>query len=141
MESLVQRIVDGAGQKDARFRCCHMLALHRDKKMRSRSLEYLVTLDALPPLNSGAEDIEVQEGPAGYAKIRLSGRLADQWEEFLTPNGYLCRDALVSRWVELIASCAHARGGGSSRVLGARHAPPDPGSYCYVEKAQLYKPL
>ncbi|XP_048478670.1 uncharacterized protein LOC105384335 [Plutella xylostella] len=140
MESLVQRIVDGAGQKDARFRCCHMLALHRDKKMRSRSLEYLVTLDALPPLNSGAEDIEVQEGPVGYAKIRLSGRLADQWEEFLTPNGYLCRDALVSRWVELIASCAHARGGGSSRVLGARHTPPDPGAYCYVEKVSPPSP-
>lgn len=33
VESLVQRIVDGAGQRDPRFRCCHLIALHRGKKV------------------------------------------------------------------------------------------------------------
>lgn len=33
IENLVQRIVDGAGQRDPRFRCCHLIALHRDKKV------------------------------------------------------------------------------------------------------------
>ncbi|KAF9805392.1 hypothetical protein SFRURICE_018283 [Spodoptera frugiperda] len=94
VESLVQRIVDGAGQRDPRFRCCHLIALHRGKKMRSRSLEYLVTLDSLPPLNSG-EDCSLQDGPVGYGRIRLTGREADKWEEFLTPSGYLCRPALT----------------------------------------------
>ncbi|KAL4712078.1 hypothetical protein ACJJTC_005314 [Scirpophaga incertulas] len=90
VECLVQRIVDGAGQRDPRFRCCHMIALHREKKMRSRSLEYLVTLDSLPALNA-SEECQLQEGPTGYGKIRLTGRAADVWEEFLTPSGYLCR--------------------------------------------------
>lgn len=58
--------------------------------MRSRSLEYLVTLDSLPPLNLG-DDCRLQDGPVGYGRVRLSGRDADKWEEFLTPSGYLCR--------------------------------------------------
>ena len=58
--------------------------------MRSRSLEYLVTLDSLPPLNLG-DDCRLQDGPVGYGRVRLTGREADKWEEFLTPSGYLCR--------------------------------------------------
>lgn len=58
--------------------------------MRSRSLEYLVTLDALPVLNS-SDGCRLQDGPLGYGKVRLSGRDADKWEEFMTPTGYLCR--------------------------------------------------
>ncbi|XP_022814232.1 uncharacterized protein LOC111348018 [Spodoptera litura] len=134
VESLVQRIVDGAGQRDPRFRCCHLIALHRGKKMRSRSLEYLVTLDSLPPLNLG-EDCSLQAGPVGYGRIRLTGREADKWEEFLTPSGYLCRDKVVERWVELIARCTSARGGGGSRVLCARavrHAVPY--THCYLQR-------
>ncbi|CAH0398157.1 unnamed protein product [Chilo suppressalis] len=135
VESLVQRIVDGAGQRDPRFRCCHIIALHRGKKMRSRSLEYLVTLDSLPVLNSG-EECRLQDGPTGYGKIRLTGRDADKWEEFLTPSGYLCRDKVVERWVELIARCATARGGSGSRVLCARAAARAvPYQYCYLQKA------
>ncbi|XP_075978367.1 uncharacterized protein LOC142978031 isoform X2 [Anticarsia gemmatalis] len=134
VENLVQRIVDGAGQRDPRFRCCHLIALHRGKKMRSRSLEYLVTLDALPLLNA-SEDCRLQDGPVGYGRIRLSGREADKWEEFLTPSGYLCRDKVVERWVELIARCAHARGGGGARVLCARAAARATGyNYCYLER-------
>lgn len=59
-------------------------------QMRSRSLEYLVTLDSLPVLNDG-EECRLLEGPVGYGKIRLSGREADKWAEFLTPAGFLCR--------------------------------------------------
>ncbi|CAH2095846.1 unnamed protein product [Euphydryas editha] len=135
VENLVQRIVDGAGQRDPRFRCCHLIALHRDKKMRSRSLEYLVTLDSLPILNTDSDECRLQEGPVGYGKIRLSGREADKWAEFLTPTGYLSRDKVVERWVELVARCAQARGGGASRVLSARaavHAQPN--NYCYMER-------
>ncbi|CAH0585444.1 unnamed protein product [Chrysodeixis includens] len=134
VESLVQRIVDGAGQRDPRFRCCHLIALHRGKKMRSRSLEYLVTLDSLPPLNLG-DDCRLQDGPVGYGRVQLSGRDADKWEEFLTPSGYLCRDKVVERWVELIARCAGTRGGGGSRVLCARasqHAVPY--RHCYLQR-------
>ncbi|CAG9786974.1 unnamed protein product [Diatraea saccharalis] len=135
IESLVQRIVDGAGQRDPRFRCSHIIALHRGKKMRSRSLEYLVTLDSLPILNSG-ENCRLQDGPTGYGKIRLTGRDADKWEEFLTPSGYLCRDKVVERWVELIARCATARGAGGVRVLCARAAArAQPYQYCYLQRA------
>ncbi|XP_060803362.1 uncharacterized protein LOC106132151 [Amyelois transitella] len=134
VETLVQRIVDGAGQRDPRFRCCHLIALHRGKLMRSRSLEYLVTLDSLPGLN-GSEDCRLQDGPVGYGKIRLSGREAQKWEEFLSPAGYLCRDKVVERWVELIARCANAKGGGGARVLCARAAHrAKPYNYCYMEK-------
>ncbi|XP_050351138.1 uncharacterized protein LOC126773921 [Nymphalis io] len=137
VESLVQRIVDGAGQRDPRFRCCHLIALHRDKKMRSRSLEYLVTLDSLPILNTDSEECRLQEGPVGYGKIRLTGREADKWSEFLTPNGYLNRDKVVERWVELVARCAQARGGGASRALGARAAArAAPYRYCYLERGE-----
>ncbi|XP_047533432.1 uncharacterized protein LOC125068377 [Vanessa atalanta] len=135
VESLVQRIVDGAGQRDPRFRCCHLIALHRDKKMRSRSLEYLVTLDSLPILNTVSDECRLQEGPVGYGKIRLTGREADKWSEFLTPTGYLNRDKVVERWVELVARCAQARGGGASRALGARAAARAvPLAYCYLER-------
>ncbi|KAJ0176390.1 hypothetical protein K1T71_007569 [Dendrolimus kikuchii] len=135
VEGLVQRIVDGAGQKDPRFRCCHLIALHRGKKMRSRSLEYLVTLDSLPILNTN-EECRLQDGPVGYAKVKLSGKEADKWEEFLTPSGYLCRDKIIERWVELIARCANARGGGGSRILCARAAQQaQPYHYCYLERA------
>ncbi|XP_045448167.1 uncharacterized protein LOC123656541 [Melitaea cinxia] len=135
VENLVQRIVDGAGQRDPRFRCCHLIALHRDKKMRSRSLEYLVTLDSLPILNTDSDECRLQEGPVGYGKISLSGREADKWAEFLTPTGYLSRDKVVEHWVELVARCAQARGGGASRVLSASaaaHARPH--HYCYLER-------
>ncbi|CAH0715250.1 unnamed protein product, partial [Brenthis ino] len=136
VENLVQRIVDGAGQRDPRFRCCHLIALHREKKMRSRSLEYLVTIDSLPTLNSDNDDCCLEEGPVGYGKIKLSGREADKWAEFLTPSGYLCRDKVLERWVELIARCAAARGGGASRALGARAASAArPYTYCYLERA------
>ncbi|XP_046965786.1 uncharacterized protein LOC124534134 [Vanessa cardui] len=134
LESLVQRIVDGAGQREPRFRCCHLIALHRDKKMRSRSLEYLVTLDSLPILNA-SDECRLQEGPVGYGKIRLTGREADKWSEFLTPTGYLNRDKVVERWVELVARCAQARGGGASRALSARAAArAAPYTYCYLER-------
>ncbi|CAK1551359.1 unnamed protein product [Leptosia nina] len=136
VEALVQRIVDGAGQRDPRFRCSHLIALHRGKRMRSRSLEYLVTIDALPPLNTD-DACRLQEGPVGYGKVRLSGREADQWSEFLTAAGYLCRDKVVERWVQLLARCAQARGGGASRVLCARaHQHAQPYSYCYIETSQ-----
>lgn len=136
VEGVVQRIVDGAGQRDPRFRCCHLIALHRGKKMRSKSLEYLVTLDSLPILNSGNEECRLQNGPVGYGKVKLSGREADKWEEFITPTGYLCRDKIIERWVELIARCANARGGGGSRVLCARAAQQaEPYHYCYLERA------
>ncbi|XP_072949627.1 uncharacterized protein [Epargyreus clarus] len=135
VECLVQRIVDGAGQRDPRFRCCHLIALHRGKRMRSRSLEYLVTLDSLPTLNADREDCHLQDGPVGYGKIRLSGREADKWAEFLTPSGYLCRDKVVERWVELIARGAAARGGGASRAVSpSAHPHSRPHTYCYLER-------
>ncbi|XP_052753477.1 uncharacterized protein LOC113513357 isoform X1 [Galleria mellonella] len=135
VESLVQRIVDGAGQRDPRFRCCHLIALHRGKMMRSRSLEYLVTLDSLPVLNVN-DDCRLEEGPVGYGKVRITGRGADKWEEFLTPSGYLCRDKVLERWVSLVARCTAARGGrGRARVLCARAARvAKPYHYCYLER-------
>ncbi|GBP16071.1 hypothetical protein EVAR_94410_1 [Eumeta japonica] len=135
VESLVQRIIDGAGQKDPRFRCCHLIALHRERKMKSHSLEYLVTLDALSNLSSGNEECTLEEGPVGYGKIRLSGRLAERWGEFLLPTGLLCRDKVIERWVQLVASCAQARVGGGLRVLSARAATKAlPYQYCYLER-------
>lgn len=59
--------------------------------MRSRSLEYLVTLDSLPTLNGESEDCCLQNGPLGYGKVRITGREAEKWAEFLTPAGHLCR--------------------------------------------------
>ncbi|XP_028036000.1 uncharacterized protein LOC114247282 isoform X1 [Bombyx mandarina] len=135
VESLVQRIVDGAGRRDPRFGCSHLIALHRGKKMRSRSLEYLVTLDSLPVLNSN-DECRLHDGPTGYGRVRLTGRDAEKWEEFLTPAGYLCRDKIVERWVGLVARSAGARGGGAGRALAARAAlRAVPNQYCYLERA------
>lgn len=63
-------------------------------QMRSRSLEYLITLDSLPALNESDECV-LQEGPVGYGKIRITGREAEKWSEFLSTNGYLCRLVVV----------------------------------------------
>ncbi|KPJ07063.1 hypothetical protein RR48_04083 [Papilio machaon] len=41
VEGIVQRIVDGAGQRDPRFRCCHLIALHRNKKVVERWVQLL----------------------------------------------------------------------------------------------------
>lgn len=67
-----------------------------------------MTLDALPPLNTGVGGW-LQESPPGYGKVKLTGDLADTWEEFLTSTGYLCRYIREGFWKfeEISSACSY----------------------------------
>ncbi|RZF48735.1 hypothetical protein LSTR_LSTR015475 [Laodelphax striatellus] len=56
--------------------------------------------------------------PQGFARIRLQGVGCDRWAEFVNNNGYLRRDKVQERFVELLAQ-AVARGGGGKGLCAA----------------------
>ncbi|BES96599.1 Hypothetical protein NTJ_09411 [Nesidiocoris tenuis] len=91
------------------------------------SLSYLVRLDELssPSLYpDGGEEIdeaggphcqlvEPEGGPQGFARLRISGPGSHRWAEFVGSQGYLRRDKIQERFVELLAASA-----GRSSLVG-----------------------
>ncbi|KAJ9582794.1 hypothetical protein L9F63_022864, partial [Diploptera punctata] len=121
VERLVQRLVCGAATIDSRF-CSKFLATldgvrDRNKPGEGPRFEYLVRLDVLstPAVYSDCgvqPTCRIVEGfggdgaPQGFAKIRIQGEGAEQWAEFINPTGFLRRDRIQERFVELLAQAA-----------------------------------
>ncbi|KAJ1527219.1 hypothetical protein ONE63_008746 [Megalurothrips usitatus] len=117
-ERLVQRLLCAVGTADPRFASKYLVCLDRRVSGESDSLtlEYLVRLDALssPTLYPGDPDppCRVVEGaaqeavPQGYARLRVHGQGHEQWSEFLSPAGFIRRDKVQERFVELLAAAA-----------------------------------
>ncbi|KAF5306841.1 hypothetical protein FQA39_LY00071 [Lamprigera yunnana] len=114
-ERLMQRLLCAAGMQDSRFATKFLITLHEDNNIGDATLGYIIRLDSLstPALYiqdeipkysivEGGEDKKL----AGYAKIRLHPSCSKGWEEFINSKGYLRRDKIQSKMVELIAKAA-----------------------------------
>ncbi|XP_076276024.1 uncharacterized protein LOC143206972 isoform X2 [Rhynchophorus ferrugineus] len=114
-ERLIQRLFCGVGQIDSRFTSKFLIENHfSSNQHNSTHLEYIVRLDALShPTLYNSDDLpsyEIlennQDCPAGYAKIRLTSSTLQAWKEFTNSNGYLRRDRIQAKMVELLAQAA-----------------------------------
>ncbi|KAF6209912.1 hypothetical protein GE061_015666 [Apolygus lucorum] len=122
IERLIQRLMVGVSILDPRFSSKFLVSLEPFKlnNKPGNSLSYLVRLDELswPPLypDSGGPHcqlIEPEGGPQGFARLRMSGPGSEQWAEFVGNQGYLRRDKIQERFVELLAASA-----GRSTLVG-----------------------
>ncbi|KAF2878692.1 hypothetical protein ILUMI_27479 [Ignelater luminosus] len=116
-ERLIQRLLCGVGLLDSRFSTKFLAALH-DSQINNAStcLEYLIRLDSLSkptlyptdqiPKYSIIEN-DVENCPAGYARIRLQhASYSRTWADFINSSGFLRRDKVQARLVELLAAAA-----------------------------------
>ncbi|XP_014256560.1 uncharacterized protein LOC106670582 isoform X2 [Cimex lectularius] len=133
IERLIQRLICGVGTLDSRFSSKHLICLepHKLTNKPGNSLSYLVRLDELStphlyPENGGpsCQLIEPEGGPQGFAKVRISGPGSEQWAEFIGNQGFLRRDKMQERFVELLAGSA-----GRSTLVG-RPAEVDESALC-----------
>uniref|UniRef100_A0AAR5PCJ2 Mab-21-like HhH/H2TH-like domain-containing protein n=1 Tax=Dendroctonus ponderosae TaxID=77166 RepID=A0AAR5PCJ2_DENPD len=114
-ERLVQRLLCGAAQIDPRFSSKYLINTRIDQNdYTATHLEYVIRLDNLstPTIyedyeRSTFEVLETDKDcPAGYARIRLNGSTFKQFEEFINSFGFLRRDRIQARLVELLAQAA-----------------------------------
>ncbi|XP_050311537.1 uncharacterized protein LOC126747086 [Anthonomus grandis grandis] len=114
-ERLVQRLLCGAALIDPRFASKFLINSRIDQNDAfTTHLEYIVRLDSLstPTLYESDEipTYEILEAdkdcPAGYARIRLNSETFTAWEEFINSFGFLRRDRIQARMVELLAQAA-----------------------------------
>ncbi|KAL1494511.1 hypothetical protein ABEB36_010097 [Hypothenemus hampei] len=116
-ERLVQRLLCGAAQIDSRFSSKFLINNRSEQNDGiATHLEYIVRLDALStPLiyaTDSTPSYEVLETdkdcPVGYARIRLNSSTCQLFEEFINSFGFLRRDKIQARLVELLAQAASA---------------------------------
>ncbi|KAK9885290.1 hypothetical protein WA026_010784 [Henosepilachna vigintioctopunctata] len=118
-ERLIQRLLCGAGVIDSRFASKFLIPNNpktTNHDIFHRGLCYLVRLDVLsqpclyqldtPPR------LEVIENdpdcPPAYCRVRVAPSMMKSWSEFLNSSGYLRRDKIQTRLVELIAQSARS---------------------------------
>ncbi|XP_073970585.1 uncharacterized protein isoform X2 [Rhodnius prolixus] len=115
IERLIQRLVCGVGVLDSRFSSKFLITLepHKLNNKPGNSLSYLVRLDELSspslyPETAGptCHLVEPEGGPQGFARLRISGPGSENWAEFVSSQGYLRRDKVQERFVELLAQSA-----------------------------------
>ncbi|XP_014294082.1 uncharacterized protein [Halyomorpha halys] len=119
IERLIQRLICGVGVLDSRFASKFLVNLdpHKLGKKPGTSLSYLVRVDELSSPQLYPEDegttchlVEPEGGPQGFGRLRLSGPGAERWAEFIGSHGYLRRDKVQERFVELLAQSAAKSG-------------------------------
>ncbi|CAH1396364.1 unnamed protein product [Nezara viridula] len=119
IERLIQRLICGVGVLDSRFASKFLVNFepHKLGKKPGTSLSYLVRLDELSFPQLYPEDegttchlVEPEGGPQGFGRLRLSGPGAERWAEFIGSHGYLRRDKVQERFVELLAQSAAKSG-------------------------------
>ncbi|XP_050513012.1 uncharacterized protein LOC114349380 isoform X1 [Diabrotica virgifera virgifera] len=114
-ERLIQRLMCGAGMLDPRFSSKYLISNSQHKSNHlSNKLDYIIRLDtlSLPTLyeadNNPKYSITESESdyPAGYARIKLHTSTFKIWGDFTNSQGYLRRDKVQARLVELLAIAA-----------------------------------
>ncbi|CAH0563543.1 unnamed protein product [Brassicogethes aeneus] len=114
-ERLVQRLLCGVGQLDQRFSSKFLICNHQHRnKSLPLNLKYLVRLDSLstPVIYENDQTLKYSvietdsDYPAGYARIRLHTSSFQTWGDYTSSNGYLRRDKVQAKFVELLAQSA-----------------------------------
>ncbi|KAK5641536.1 hypothetical protein RI129_010083 [Pyrocoelia pectoralis] len=113
-ERLIQRLLCGVGLLDSRFASKFLVSL-QDDSIVSEELDYIVRLDSLSTPTLHQKDqvpkytiIEGNEENrlASYAQIRLHQPCCKDWQDFINPKGYLRRDKVQAKVVELLSVAA-----------------------------------
>ncbi|XP_074039497.1 uncharacterized protein isoform X1 [Leptinotarsa decemlineata] len=114
-ERLVQRLVCGAGMLDSRFSSKYLISNDNHRTgIQSNKLDYIVRLDCLSTPKLYESDSQPKysiietdsDYPAGYARIKLHTSTFKIWGDYTNSNGYLRRDKVQARFVELLAMAA-----------------------------------
>ncbi|KAK6618270.1 hypothetical protein RUM44_002721 [Polyplax serrata] len=121
VERLVQRLVCNIGNLDPRFSSKFLINLEPLKSYnfepkKNLKYKYMVRLDLIsspaiyPELFEAP--LKVVEGnddeklPQGYARIRVHGEFLEEWMGFISPTGYLRRDKIQEKFIELLAKAS-----------------------------------
>ncbi|XP_072376535.1 uncharacterized protein [Diabrotica undecimpunctata] len=114
-ERLIQRLMCGAGMLDPRFSSKYLISNSQHKSNHlSNKLDYIIRLDtlSLPTLYEADTNPKYSitesesDYPAGYARIKLHTSTFKIWGDFTNSQGYLRRDKVQARLVELLAIAA-----------------------------------
>ncbi|XP_060862312.1 uncharacterized protein LOC132939253 isoform X1 [Metopolophium dirhodum] len=116
---IMQRLLCGIGKLDKRFACKYLITaepMSTSIKL-SKSFSYYVRLDVLSEPKMYEDDFDYQvrcvveeDGvPQGFAKIRLVTNEPEKWADLIDNDGYLRRDKLKLRFVELLAKSASCK--------------------------------
>ncbi|KAJ3645638.1 hypothetical protein Zmor_023279 [Zophobas morio] len=115
-ERLVQRLVCCAGIMDPRFASKFLIAVHDqlNGNLPSTNLEYILRLDSLSTPSLYSTDprprysvIETDSDyPPAYARLRLHTTAMKIWGDCANSGGYLRRDKVQAKLVELLAQAA-----------------------------------
>ncbi|KAJ8957334.1 hypothetical protein NQ318_004813 [Aromia moschata] len=114
-ERLIQRLLCGAGMLDPRFSSKYLICdTNQSSNNVSNKLEYMIRLDCLSTPSLYESDIRPKysiietdsDYPAAYARMRLHTSAFKIWGDYTNSNGYLRRDKVQARLVELLALAA-----------------------------------
>ncbi|VEN52709.1 unnamed protein product [Callosobruchus maculatus] len=113
-ERLVQRLLCSVGSLDSRFASKFLIRNEDESSIYSNTLDYIVRLDCLSTPSLYDSDTkprysvieEDTDCPAAYARLKLQAHTLKTWSDFVNGNGYLRRDKVQARLVELLASAA-----------------------------------
>ncbi|XP_025405104.1 uncharacterized protein LOC112679494 [Sipha flava] len=113
---IVQRLLCGIGKLDKRFASKFLITAEpmSSSIKLSKSFSYYVRLDLLSEPKIYENDFEYQvrcvmeqDGvPQGFAKIRVVTNKPEEWADLIDGDGYLRRDNVKLRFVELLAASA-----------------------------------
>nr|CAI5831640.1 unnamed protein product [Callosobruchus analis] len=113
-ERLIQRLLCSVGSLDSRFASKFLIRNEDEGNIYSNTLDYIVRLDCLSTPSLYDSDTkprysvieEDTDCPAAYARLKLQAHTLKTWSDFVNGNGYLRRDKVQARLVELLASAA-----------------------------------
>ncbi|XP_026811347.1 uncharacterized protein LOC113552700 [Rhopalosiphum maidis] len=116
---IIQRLLCGIGKLDKRFACKFLVTAEpmSSSIKLSKSFSYYIRLDVLSEPKIYEDDFDYQvrcvveeDGvPQGFAKIRLVTNEPEKWADLIDNDGYLRRDKLKLRFVELLAKSASCK--------------------------------
>ncbi|XP_050432167.1 uncharacterized protein LOC126840459 isoform X2 [Adelges cooleyi] len=117
VNKIVQRLMCGIGLLDKRFASKFLVTAEpiSSNAQLSKSFTYYIRLDALSERKLYDDDdlehsvrcvTEEDSTPQGFAKIRLVTNDPEQWNDLTDDDGYLRRDKLKMRFIELLAMSA-----------------------------------
>ncbi|XP_060838676.1 uncharacterized protein LOC132920361 isoform X3 [Rhopalosiphum padi] len=116
---IMQRLLCGIGKLDKRFACKFLVTAEpmSSSIKLSKSFSYYIRLDVLSEPKIYEDDFDYQvrcvveeDGvPQGFAKIRLVTNEPEKWADLIDNDGYLRRDKLKLRFVELLAKSASCK--------------------------------
>ncbi|XP_050538114.1 uncharacterized protein LOC126903728 isoform X2 [Daktulosphaira vitifoliae] len=116
IDQIIQRLLCGIGILDKRFASKFLVNSEpiSSNVQLSKSYTYYVRLDSLSEPNLYEDDYEYSvrcvteedNAPQGFVKIRIVSNQPEQWNDLTDDYGYLRRDKVKMRFIELLAISA-----------------------------------